>query len=239
VDKKTIAILAPCYSGDFDKETLECIKELNNNKKYKIIDMTIKEVYIHRGRRMLLEELIKYQKNNSVDYVLWLDSDVRFKVENIDKLIFEIKNNEKIKCISGIYFNRHENHHPMFCKYHYNFGYDWNQNIPEHETFVVDGIGFGFFLLPIETIIKYCENYKPTEWFDSSKWYPANAAPHESKYTVGEDLHFCRNLKSIGINVYVSKNVLLDHNGITYEDYLKWKRKSIWLKHCEVKTREW
>ena len=239
MSKKTIAILAPCYNGDFDKETLDCIEELSNTKKYNIIDMTTKEVYIHRGRRTLMENVLDYNKNKRIDYVLWLDSDVQFKTSDVDKLIELVENNEKIKCVSGIYFNRHANHHPMFCKGNELNGYDWNVPILNYDYFVVDGVGFGFFLLPIETLEKYSLNYNPTKWFDSSRWYPLNSEPKDQKFTIGEDLYFCENLKKIGINVYVASNVLLEHKGITIKDYLDWKKKNVWETHCAVKVREW
>jgi len=240
MDRKEIAILAPCYSGDFDEETKECIKKASIELKdeFHFHDLTTKEVYIHRGRRMLLEDLLEFNKTQRFDYVLWLDSDVQFEPQQFKMLVEELEKNQ-LPCLSGIYFSRHMNHHPMFCYGDEIRGLNWDQKILIGKTFKVVGIGFGFFLLKMETIKKYCESYAPTQWFDSSGWYPKKENAFNQKYTYGEDVYFCKNMRQLGFPINVTCKVMVMHKGIGYQDYLAWKKKGIWYLHCNVKRRRW
>lgn len=237
MNKKTIAILTPCYNGDFDSETKKCVEETRSFLKteFNIVDITSKETYIHRGRRMLLQKAIEIHKYiQPIDYVLWLDSDVVFNPNQLTKLISRI-NDFKLSCLSGVYFSRHGNNNPMFCYGNIENGFQFHNEIIPNKIIEVDAVGFGFFLIPIKTILYYVSKYKPTEWFESNKWFPESVAPHNRIYVVGEDLDWCVKAKQIGIKISVDTSVLLNHNGITINDWNKNKNKII--PHCEPIVR--
>jgi len=237
MNKKTIAILAPCYSGDFDTKTKMCLNKSRNNldKFFNIIDITIKETYIHRGRRLLLQKVLDLHRTKRIDFVLWLDSDVEFEPYDIVKLVQHLEE-QKLETLSGIYFSRHGNHNPMYCNGNIEYGFQFHNEVPkEDKIFKVDAVGFGFFLIPISTLIKYTNNYKPTEWFESNKWFPTNTLESQRIYVVGEDLDWCLKAKKIGININVDSSILLSHNGITIYDWERDKKKIV--PHCDPIVR--
>jgi len=232
-----IAILTPCYNGKRDSKTEKCIldcKKYFNN--FEFVSFTTQEVYIHRGRTMLMQEVIKYNQKNKIDLVLWLDSDVYFEPKQLSKLIQDVVG-DRLHCVSGIYFNRHKNHHAMFCKKKLDGNYDWDLfDCMPNKCFPVDGIGFGFFLMAMPILEYYSKKYIMEQWFDSSKWYP-RLNDTDPLFTIGEDLDFCMKLKKIGYDIYIDNTILLSHKGITVEDYGKWKKENTWHPHCTAQVK--
>lgn len=233
--KKHIAILTPCYTGDFDKETKKCIEIASQKTDFKIHTFTTQEVYIHRGRTILLKDLLDFNKKQKIDYVLWLDSDITFEPNHLTTLVKKLEQN-KLQCLSGIYFNRHLNHHPMFCHGSVKYGFCWN-NPFIYDLIQVKGVGLGFFLFKQKVLLKYASGYPPIEWFDSSKWCPTSEHYDKQINTVGEDLDFCFKLAKIGIPIHVTNKVIVKHKGIGIEDYQTWANEGKWHKHWNVKRR--
>ena len=235
--KTRIAVLTPCYNGKRDPKTekclLECKKYFSN---FEFISFTSNEVYIHRGRTMLMKEVLDYNKTKKIEFVLWLDSDVYFEPKQLSKLIQDVSKPE-IHCVSGVYFNRHANHHPMFCNINNRGQVKWDfLNAIPNKIFPVDGIGFGFFLMNMNILEFYSRKYKMEDWFDSSKWYPRNN-DNEPLFTIGEDLDFCAKLKKIDYRTFIDGSVLLSHKGITVKDYGKWKKENTWHPHCTAQVK--
>jgi len=234
-----IAILTPCYTGKRDYITEKSISKCKKYfKNIDFISFITKEVYIHRGRIILLDELNKYNQKNKIDLVLWLDSDVSFEPEQLSQLIQDVVGGG-LNCVSGVYFNRHENHHPMYCVGNDFDGFEWDyQSDVPNNIFPVDGIGLGFFLIKMPILEYYCKKYDFQNLFNSNNWYPRKKEVG-AIFTVGEDIDFCKKLLNLGYKTYVDGRIKLDHSGINYKDYLKWKKDGIWKTHCQVKIKKY
>jgi len=231
-----IAILTPCYNGKRDEKTEECILKCKSYfKNFEFYSFTTEEVYIHRGRTTLLNDLIERDALEHFSYVLWLDSDVYFEPKDLSKLI-ESVSGKNLGCVSGVYFNRHRNHHPMYCYGDGYYGLEWDKlsNIP-NKIFEVDGLGFGFLLMKIGLIHRYVKEYPYQKWFDSSNWYPTRLE-EKAIFTIGEDVDFCKKLRKLGYKIWVDGTIKLSHKGIVYDDYVKWKKENFWHPHCASKV---
>lgn len=153
------------------------------------------------------DELAKRAIQMGADYVFWLDSDMTFKPDTLERL-FKDKNKGDI--ITGLYFRRVAPFTPvLFDKLDIDEnGCKWTEpkEIP-NEPFEVAGCGFGCVLMPTDIFI------------DVQSKYNAMFAPIGS---VGEDLSFCWRARQLGFKIVCDPNIQLGHVGhhvITREFY--------------------
>jgi hypothetical protein len=99
--------------------------------------------------------------------------------------------------------------------------------------FIVDGCGFGFYALSERSILDYTTKYEPTEWFDSSGWFPQKDHPRHQYYVIGEDLYFCRKLRILGYPTIANSRILLLHKGIGVNEWIQ-NQNNTDAKHCPV-----
>ncbi len=235
-DKKErrIVVLTPKYN-DYEEETKKSIrKAIKSLKNIKFTFLSVREVYIHAARRKLLQYALELHKKEVFDYFLWLDSDIEFQPEDIIKLIKFIESG-KGEAVTGLYFSRHEIRNPMVCYGNIINGYNWFIDYEHNKHYKIDGCGFGFFLKSKKLVEEYTDYYPPTEWFDSSKWYPEIVKPYDRIYVVGEDLDFCNKAKKIGYDIWLNTEVILSHKGIGEKDWIEAKNNKFSLTHCPVK----
>ena len=145
--------------------------------------------------------------NEGYTHVLWLDSDMIFKPELLDDLMFSGK-----PFVSGIYHARRPGYASCIFK-----AIDpnkmvehWNDEYPR-ETFEIAGCGFGCVLIETEILRAVNHNF-------GTCFTPI--------LNMGEDLAFCQRAHDLGHKIYCEPSVVLGHVGhitIYPEDHERWK----------------
>lgn len=152
-------------------------------------------------------ELAKKSVEMGADYVLWLDSDMVFSTDILEKLY---EDRDKGDIITGLYFRRVEPYSPvLFDKMEIDDkGCHWTdfKEIPD-DIFEVGACGFGCVFMPtnifLDVVAKFGDMFSPIA-------------------SVGEDLSFCWRARQCGYNIVCDPNVQLGHVGhyvITREFY--------------------
>ena len=150
---------------------------------------------IYNSRNYLATAAVKME----ADYVLWLDSDMVFSSDLLQKLW---QDRDKGDIITGIYYRRVEPYKPvLFSKLNIENevctweGYD---DFPQDEIFEIEGCGFGAVLTPtnvfVDVINKFGNMFGPIAG-------------------VGEDLSFCWRARQCGYNIVADPKIQLGHVG--------------------------
>lgn len=164
-------------------------------------------------------DLAKYAVQSEADYVLWLDSDMMFEPELLEKMMATLQEHD-LDILSGIYYRRRNPFSPVlmkklsiaennFCEYE-NFN-----AYPEDGIFEVEGIGFGCVLIKSDVLMDIKATYN--DWFSPFG-------------RVGEDLSFCWRARQTGHKIFADPSIQLGHCGqqiITkefYEAFMKQKK---------------
>lgn len=155
--------------------------------------------YIHKAR----QELMLHALENGDDYVLWLDSDMRFPKETLHALL-----QHKVTMVGANYAKRSLPTEPVAIK-HIGDGVNpaerlhqtpFDEDMPAEGLVEVESIGFGALLMRVD---KFRALPPLTEgpWFD--QWYKA-----DSDEWYGEDVNFCRLIrKKLGIKIFVDRDL--------------------------------
>lgn len=151
---------------------------------------------------MARNDLAKKAVACGADFVLWIDSDMVFSPDLLQRLMEHMKNPE-IDMVSGLYFRRVAPYSPVLydrleiteerCE-HTEF-----DQIPD-EPFEVGGCGFGGVLMRTSLI------------YDVALKYGDMFAPIKG---VGEDLSFCWRARQLGHKVICDPSIVLGHVGHT------------------------
>ena len=151
--------------------------------------------------------------NEGFDRILWLDSDMRFGPDLMERLSADL--DEGREMASGVYFARKAPFEPVFYNY---VGPDRigrpsstpYRDYPRDTIFEVEGVGFGAVMMKTDLIRRV---------------YEANGKrPFSPEQGYGEDLTFCRGVRKLGVSIWVDSRVKLDHIGfmpINEETYIK------------------
>lgn len=134
------------------------------------------------------------------DIVLWLDSDMVFNSDTLDRLLETYKQHEG-DIVSGLYCKRVPPYTPVLYEvFDIDEGgarYMIQGDIPK-ETFEVQGCGFGCVLTPVKVLKDVMETYGPP-------FYPLGGH--------GEDLSFCWRARQLGYKIFCDPSVSLGHVG--------------------------
>lgn len=165
---------------------------------------------IYDSRNCLAIEALKAE----ADYVLWLDSDMAFEGDILDRLMKTLHEYDA-DMVSGLYFRRVPPYSPVvFPRFIVNEGrglaswVDFDGELKGVQE--VDAVGFGCVLMKTEVLKKVHEKYD--DFFS-----PIGK--------VGEDLSFCWRAKQCNCKLMVDCDVRLGHLGtimITDEFYFKY-----------------
>lgn len=164
-------------------------------------------------------DLAKYAVQSEADYVLWLDTDMMFEPELLEKMMATLQEHD-LDILTGIYYRRRHPFSPVlmkklsiaennFCEYE-NFN-----AYPEDGIFEVEGIGFGCVLMKSDVLMDIKATYN--DWFSPFG-------------RVGEDLSFCWRARQTGHKIFADPSIQLGHCGqqiITkefYEAFMKQKK---------------
>lgn len=185
--KTLIAI--PCMET-LETEFVKCLFRLKPVGDVKIEFLSGSLVYA--GREKLVDKAIE----EGFDYILWLDSDMIFEPDLMEKLFATGKD-----FVTGLYFTRKMPWLPViFKKIDVTFGKQPTSeqyvDYPKEDVFEVDACGFGAVLMKTDVAIEVVKKFH-------TAFTPMLGA--------GEDIAFCLRCKELGIPMYCNSSVKLGH----------------------------
>lgn len=151
---------------------------------------------VYTARNKLAQQAV----STGSDFVLWLDSDMVFKPDLLQRFMKHMENPE-IDMVSGLYFRRSAPYTPvLFNKLEIT---DERCDTSEFETipdtvFEVGGCGFGGVLMRTSVIINVAARF-------GEMFAPING--------VGEDLSFCWRARQCGTKILCDPSIELGHVG--------------------------
>ena len=149
---------------------------------------------IYNSRNYLATAAVKME----ADYILWLDSDMVFPTDTLERLW---KDRDKGGIITGVYYRRVEPYKPvLYSKLDIDDnGCQWeNCEDIKDEIFEVEGCGFGCVLTPTNVFVDVVNRF-------GNMFAPISG--------VGEDLSFCWRAKQCGYNIVADPRIPLGHVG--------------------------
>lgn len=143
-------------------------------------------------------DFVKQALSANVDYVLWLDSDMIFPPDTLQKMLRHMEDGKDI--VTGLYFRRRAPFTPvLFSKLDLEHGtWEGCDDYPTDGLFEVDGCGFGCVMVRKTVFMDMYLNYQT--WFNP-------------EYGCGEDLAFCRRAKQLGYKIWVDPSIQCGHVG--------------------------
>jgi hypothetical protein len=196
-----------CMPGNtFSREVvLDLLAFLNHSQKLGW-DVTLKTKYtanvykvrddILEGNPVLGEEQKPFNGKIEYDYVLWIDSDIRFNIEMIKTLI-----SHKKDVITGLYRMRNGKYSAMINNEDFISYEDLQKRRDENdmEIFTVNSCGLGICLMSRKALetIKY-------------PWFRPIYNEHNGNF-LGEDTAICVQLRRFGFDIYCDPNVIAGH----------------------------
>ena len=158
---------------------------------------------IYDSRNKLAAKAMKEE----ADYILWLDSDMVFSPDLLEKLIEDDKD-----MVSGIYFRRTSPWNPVIFKDSElkDSRLEWTDYVeyPKETLFKVAGVGFGCVLMKTDILFDMVGRFG--DWFSPL-------------YNSGEGLSFCYRAKELGYEIWCDSRIKcghMSHQMIT-EDFYK------------------
>lgn len=165
---------------------------------------------IYDARNLLAAQAI----DGGFDRVLWLDSDMDFEPDLLNRLAADM--DEGRDFVSGLYFTRKPPHCPVvydFCGMYKNgdklthvaVTYD---DYPKESIFECEAVGFGACMTSVDLLRKIRDEF---------------GLPFSPISGFGEDLSFCMRARKLGVTIYCDSRIKLGHTGyktFTEKDYV-------------------
>ena len=152
---------------------------------------------IYTSRNNLAQQAIQQE----ADYVLWLDSDMVFGPDLLERMFNTLKEHPEIDILTGLYFRRVPPYSPVLFDRLEMHGTicSWSEfkEIPEG-IFEVGGCGFGCVLM------------KTDPFFDVQVKHGNMFAPIAN---TGEDLAFCWRARDCGYKIHCDPSIVCGHVG--------------------------
>ena len=151
-------------------------------------------------------KLAGYAVDMEADYVLWLDSDMVFQPDTLERMIRVLDEHPEIDILSGLYFRRGQPFTPVLYKkleLNAEGKTEWEDyiNIPD-KLFEVAGCGFGCVLMRADCLFGIAAKEGGGTWF----------TPY---LDCGEDCAFCIRAKDNGYRIFCDPDIDLGHMAYT------------------------
>lgn len=166
---------------------------------------------VYNARNDLANAALKQK----AEYVLWLDSDMVFDPDLLERLLLDMREGRDI--VSGLYFDRHYPYPPVILKQD---GMEDGQPVfevyadhPVQKLFRVDACGFGAVLMRTRVLHAVYEKYH--NWFAPLIGY-------------GEDISFCIRARECGCDIWCDPTIkpgLIGSVTVTERFYTMLRRK--------------
>ncbi|MBI5553932.1 MAG: glycosyltransferase [Candidatus Diapherotrites archaeon] len=200
--KKTLFVCTPSgsqVSWPFFDSFTKCAAPLM--LAYHAAFLSVASSLIVENRNELVRRLLAFEAQNplKIDYVLWIDNDIVFSFEQIQKLLAHLDAGKDF--VSGVYFSvKGEQEYPVAY-------------VREGERYApvalkdsglreVDAVGFGFAAMKMELVRKLFSAHAPRP-FDLR--YLADGS------VVTEDFVFCERAKAAGYSVWLDDSLIVKH----------------------------
>lgn len=189
-DDKIIMLAIPCLNTvniRFVASLISMIMFPHDGMELRLQFVTDSMTYT--ARNTLAEMAIKQE----CDYVLWIDSDMTFAPDVLDRLMQSMDDDKEM--VTGLYYKRRGDHGPVIYKNTSETYYDH----PKDTIFHVDGCGFGMVLIRTD-ILRRVINAN-----DGLLFHPDP--------DLGEDLSFCRRFRQTGGVIWCDPSIVCGHIG--------------------------
>ena len=183
-------------------QSLSCLKKVGDCK---VAFQMGSLVYTSRN------ELAKAAMKNDVDYVLWLDSDMVFDPDLMERMIKTMREQD-VAMLTGLYFRRTSPYTPVLFDELKPTGKGWKfsdfEKIPDHGLFEVGGCGFGCVCMDAEVLIAVQAKH-------GYLFHPMNNG--------GEDISFCWRARDCGYKIMCDPELLCGHVGYAVINDVFWR----------------
>ena len=159
-------------------------------------------------------KLSEYAVKGEFDFVLWLDSDMVFPPDTLERMLKTLDEHEEIDILQALYFRRGAPFSPVaFDVLELNDKGECNfqdMEVVPTELKEIAGCGFGCVLMRTDCLLDIAANYGGNVWFT-----PIG--------NVGEDCSFCIRARNEGYRIYCDPTIDIGHmayapvNGSVYE----------------------
>lgn len=157
-------------------------------------------------------ELAKFAIKNEFDYVLWLDSDMVFDDDILERMMKTMQDNG-LDFLTGLYFRRTMPYTPVLFNELTLKTVGWKfsdfEELPEHGLFEVGGCGFGCVLMSTDVLISVQSKHK-------QMFHPLNNG--------GEDVSFCWRARDCGYKIMCDPEIAPGHVGYAVMNGVYWRQ---------------
>lgn len=193
MDRIKLTIGTPVYQT-LNLPYVRSILGLATSQKYDCKFLWNQGSFIHQSRNSIF-----YQAAEG-DYLLFVDADIVFSAEDLEKLIALDKD-----IAAGYYFVRYPPYPPVV------FNRDEDKYVPvmdfPKEPFTCDGTGMGFMLIKTIVIREWCSHDRGEGPFD----YVQSHNTVFGAQIWGEDISFCQRMREMGKEIWIHPNVCVGH----------------------------
>lgn len=202
--KRTL-IAVPC-TDKIDVPFVTCLERLNRVGECRVAYLSGSLVYANR------DQLAKMAMADNTDYVLWLDSDMVFDPDMMERFIADMEAGYDI--VSCLCFRRRDPWTPVLYKtIRIGLGEDPNiteeyPDYPKDQIFEIDACGFGAVMVRTKVI------------WDMVKRFHTSFIP---VYGFGEDISFCIRAKQMGYKIVCDSRIKVGHLAQTVVNELTYK----------------
>ena len=198
------AIIYLCGHGETKDQTVQCLCHALRKSDFSLAEpeYVSGDALISRSRSIATTRFVR---DNRAPYMVFLDTDIIFTVEELDRLILALAQGYPI--VGGAYSVSNEDHLAIR-------GYDPSLMI-DGGIKVIEYVSTGFMgisrnaLLQIKDKLSLPLLHKDT-WCECYPFFEAGRYEQESIY-ISEDWDFCNKARSAGLTVYVHTGCLVDH----------------------------
>ena len=211
MDEKKILIALPMGS-QIDSEFFSSFLGMRRVGKCKISMMIDSLVYNARN------SLVATAIDGKCDYILWLDSDMVFPPDTLERLLADAEENN-LDFVSGLCFKRVSPTCPTILKDLYwsqddkgfiDRGCTFYKDYPKDSLFEVQGAGAAVLLTRVSIYSDVVKTF--------------GIAPFEPLPAMGEDFSFCWRLKECGIKMWCDSRLKIGHIGKKIYDESVWEQ---------------
>lgn len=185
-----LLIAVPCYEDikQLFAESLNKLKRKLEDQEIPFEEKMTRGTMVHKAR----DDLARFAISGGFTHVLWIDSDMVFEADALERLY---ETGKDIVC--GLYVSRHDPYPPVIFKA-IEPRVIWHDRW-ERELFRVAGCGFGLVLMKAE-VLPQVMNANEGKCFLPTK-------------DLGEDLAFCQRAQQLGYEIWCEPKVRCGHIG--------------------------
>ena len=194
-------MVAICTLGDMKLDFVKSlIKYVQSPKLHQSSVLFIEHSVIHRARNSAVVSAVE----KGMDYLLFIDDDMTFPPDAVDKLLVQQKD-----IIGALCFSRLSKNKPVISKIKNNrmVGYSYDEVPTWSESFQVPLTGTGFLLINL-SVFKKME--PPFFYWGRPKDFGLERDPFPND-EIGEDVTFCLNAGLSGFEVWVDPTIEIGH----------------------------